>query len=73
MKAQKKKLHIATEQKPADQIIVNKDGKFSGEGRRMDGRAIDPAKLQQLNVKNLLNKKNIQFLANLFLFSFCVF
>jgi len=53
LKSQKKKLNIANEQNviaEKQQVIVNKEGKFQGEGRRMDGKAIDASKLQQLNV-----------------------
>jgi hypothetical protein len=53
LKSQKKKLNIANEPNAItvkQQVIINKDGKFQGEGRRMDGKAIDAAKLQLLNV-----------------------
>ena len=50
MKAQKKKVNIDTEKK-AEQPINNinfKDQKFMGDGKRMDGRAVDMAKLQKM-------------------------
>lgn len=52
MKAQKKKVNIDTEKK--DEIPLNnvnfKDSKFAGEGKRMDGRKVDLAKLQKMQI-----------------------
>ena len=51
MKAQKKKVNIDTEKQP-EIIIPNnlKDGKFIGEGSRMDGRKVDLVKLQKMQI-----------------------
>ena len=51
MKSQKNKVNIDTKK---DEIPLNnvnfKDSKFAGSGKRMDGRAVDAAKLQKLQM-----------------------
>jgi len=66
LKAQKKKVNIDTEKKnesPLNNISL-KDSKFVGEGKRMDGRAVDMAKLQKLQMADKKPQVQLKRLKN---------